>query len=218
MPEPTRTLIVEDEVLFGELLRHSLSEVPGLDVLGVVRDGPTAVLRARELLPDAILMDVALSGEMDGIEAALQIKKERSEIGIVFLSAHDEPHYVSRLPLGETTGWSYLVKQTLPDIGTLIHAIDASVNGMVTLDPAIVENLHPRRGSVVAQLSPRYRQVLELIAKGYSNAAIARQLALAEKSVETYINAIYQELDITGQPDSHARVKATLAYLDDCRG
>jgi DNA-binding NarL/FixJ family response regulator len=87
--------------------------------------------------------------------------------------------------------------------------------GMVTLDPLVLASLRPRRDSTVARLAPRQQEVLELIAQGYNNTAIAQRLTLAEKSVETYINAIYQGLGLSGEPEIHARVKATLAYLEE---
>ena len=152
---------------------------------------------------------------MDGIEAALKIKEARPETGIVILSAHNDRRYVTSLPLSESPGWAYLLKQTLPDLDTLMRAILGSVNGMVVLDPAVVESLRPRRDSTTSKLTPRQQQVLELIAQGYNNTGIAQSLALTEKSVETYINSIYQVLQVSGGQGVHSRVKATLIYLQD---
>jgi DNA-binding NarL/FixJ family response regulator len=213
--EPATVLIVEDEALFGELLRRTLAAEPGLEVLGVAQDGETAVRLAREARPDAVLVDIELPGEMDGIEAALRIKGERPETGIVILSNHRDRRYITSLPLEESPGWSYLLKQTVPDLATVVRAIQESMRGMIMLDPALVASLRPRRGSAVERLTPRQQGVLELIAQGYNNAAIAELLILAEKSVETYINAIYQELGLSREPDIHARVKATLFYLQE---
>ncbi|MBI4186757.1 MAG: response regulator transcription factor [Chloroflexi bacterium] len=211
----TKVLIVEDEPLFSELLRHILAAEPGLEVIGAARDGEAAIRLARQLTPDVVLMDIELVGELDGIEAAQRIKRERPQTGIVILSAHAERRYITSLPLAESPGWSYLLKQTVPDIATLVRAIQGSISGMVMLDPAVMAGLRPRQGSSVAKLTPRQQEVLELIAQGHNNAAIAQQLTLTEKSVETYINAIYQELNLSGEPDIHARVKATLVYLRD---
>ncbi len=213
--ETTRILIVEDEALFSELLRRTLSAEPGLEIVGVAGDGETAVRLAGETRPDAVLMDIELPGELDGIDAALRIKRERPQTGIVILSAHKDWRYVTSLPLEESWGWSYLLKQTVPDMDTVVRAIQGSIRGMVVLDPAVVASLKPRRGSAVARLTPRQREVLELIAQGYNNAGIAQRLYLAEKSVESYINAIYQELQLSGEQDVNARVKATLLYLQD---
>lgn len=213
--ETTRVVIVEDQPLFRELLRRTLSAEMGLEVVGVAEDGETAVRLARETKPDVVLMDIELSGKMDGIEAALQIKEERQQTGVVILSVHSDKRYVTSLPLEDSKGWGYLLKQTVPDLATLVRAIEGSRMGLVVLDPAMVRSLRPRQGSALARLTPRQQEVLELIAQGYNNAAIAGRLRLSEKSVETYINAIYQELHVSGEPDVHARVKATLAYLQE---
>ena len=86
---------------------------------------------------------------------------------------------------------------------------------MVVLDPAVVESLRPRRDSTTSKLTPRQQQVLELIAQGYNNTGIAQSLTLTEKSVETYINSIYQVLQVSGGQGVHSGVKATLIYLQD---
>ena len=216
--ETTRVLIVEDEALCREMLSRTLAAEPGLEVVGVATEGKEAVRLAAELIPDAVIMDIALPGGMDGIDAALQIKAQRKETGIVILSVHKDRRYVSSLPLSESPGWAYLLKQTVPDLSSVMRAIQGSVDGLVVLDPAVVETLQPRRGSAAARLTPRHRQVLELIAQGYNNTAIAQKLSLTEKSVETYINSIYQVLQIPGEEGVHARVKATLVYLEDSLG
>ncbi len=211
--ETTRVVIVDDEALFRELLRRTLSAEPGLEVVGVAGDGETAIRLAKEASPDVVLMDIELPGEMDGIEAALRIKKEMPQTGIVILSAHSDRRYVTSLPLEDSQGWAYLLKQTAPDLAAVVRAIEGSKAGMVVLDPAVVASLRPRQGSTVAGLTPRQQEVLELLAQGYSNAAIAQRLTLSQKSVETYINAIYQALHLSNEPETHARVKATILYL-----
>jgi len=213
--DKTRILIVDDEPLFRELLRHTLSAERELQVVGVAEDGETAIRLAAELSPDVVLMDIELGGGMDGIEAALYIKKERPHMGIVILSGHSDRRYVTSLPLEESQGWAYLLKHTVPDLAAVIRAIEGSKAGMVVLDPAVVANLSPRQGSVIATLTPRQQEVLGLLAQGHSNAAIAQQLMLSEKSIETYINAIYQGLQLSNEPEIHARVKATLLYLEN---
>ena len=112
--DPTRVLIVDDEALFNELLSRTLSADPGLEVVGVATDGVSAVRLAGELGPDAVVMDIGLPGELDGIEATLQIKSARPQTGIVILSAHKDRRYVTSLPLEENPGWSYLLEQSGP--------------------------------------------------------------------------------------------------------
>lgn len=215
--EKTRLIVVDDEALFREMLVRTLSAEPGLEVVGVAGDGETAVSLAREKRPDVVLMDIELPGEIDGITAALEIKREMPKTGVVILSVHSERRYVMSLPLDDIQGWGYLLKQTVPDLATIVRTIEGSKAGMVVLDPAVVAGLRPKQGSAVARLNPRHQEVLELLAQGYSNAAIALQLRLSRKSVETYINAIYQELHLSHEPDIHARVKATLIYMESSK-
>lgn len=215
--QTTRLIVVDDEPLFRELLCQTLSAEAGLQVVGVAGDGETAIRLAKQEKPDVVIMDIELPGKLDGIEAALQIKKERPQTGIVILSVHSERRYVTSLPLETMQGWAYLLKQTAPDLATVVRAIQGSKAGMVVLDPAVVSNLRPKQGSALARLNPRHQEVLELLAQGYSNAAIAQLLNLSRKSVETYINAIYQELHLSHEQGIHARVKATLLYLEGSR-
>ena len=210
-----KVLIVEDERLFGELLCHTLSREPSIEVVDVVADGETAVALAATVHPDAVLMDVELQGTMDGITAALEIKKERKETGIVILSAHHNRRYLASLPLNTNPGWSYLLKQSVPNVATLVRAIQGSVTGMVVLDPQVVSLLTPNAGSKIAGLSRRQQDVLELIAQGYNNSEIASRLVLREKSVETYINTIYRELELPTENGVNPRVRATILFLDE---
>ena len=136
--ETTRIVVVDDEALFRELLVRTLSAEPGLEVVGQADDGETAVILSREQRPDVVLMDIELPGDMDGIEAALQIKNESPETGVVILSAHSERRYVTSLPLEDIQGWAYLLKQTVPDLATIVRAIQGSKPGMVVLDPAVL--------------------------------------------------------------------------------
>ncbi len=211
--ETTRVLIVDDQAFFTEMLQRTLSTEAEVEVVGVAHDAQTAIRLAKEATPDVVLMDIELPGDLDGIEAGILIKEEKPETGIVILSSHKDQEYVNSLPLEGASGWSYLLKQSLPDLATLVRAIQGSKLGMVVLDPAVVASLRPKQGSSLVRLTPRQKEVLELIAQGYTNAAIGERLVLSEKSVETYIHTIYQQLEISGEQEMHTRVKATLIYL-----
>lgn len=214
----TRVIVVEDEPLFKELLGITLSREAGLEVVGEIEDGEGAVRLVEELRPDAVLMDVELAGKLNGVEAAMKIKERHPDVGVVILSNHTAQSQLKQIPFSESSGWGYLLKQSAPNLETVVRAIEGAIRGMVILDPAVVIDLRPRQGSPITLLSPRQREVLELIAQGYSNAGIAERLFLKEKSVETYINAIYQALGVSGERDVHARVQATLQYLEHSRG
>ena len=213
--QTARILIVEDEPLFRELLENTLGRQTGVEIIGSAVDGATAVQMARERAPDAVIMDVEIAGDIDDIKAALRIKDLRPETGIVILSSHRDRRYVTSLPVEQGAGWAYLLKQSVPDVATLVRAIYGSISGMLVLDSTLVRSLSPREGSALDRLTARQRQVLQLVAQGNSNASVAGELGLAEKSVEIYINAIYQELGLSHEPGINPRVQATLAYLED---
>ena len=218
MPEKKiKVAVVEDEALFCEMLVGALSRQTGMEVMATAEKAEQAIAIARDAAPDVVVMDIELAGEMDGIEAALAIKKENPGIGIVILSSHDDPRYLTSLPLRESEGWAYLLKQTVRNLSTVVLAIEGCARGMVVMDPSLMAKLSPREGSVVDRLTPRQQEVLRLLAEGLSNAAIARELALEEKSIEGYTNVIYQHLSLSGEPEINMRVKAALAFLKSSR-
>ena len=145
-------------------------------------------------------MDIELGGPPNGIDAALEIKEQHPDIGIVILSSHRERKYTSQVLLGETSGWSYLLKQSVKEIDTLARAIHGAASGLVVMDPAVINSVKPRKDSAIGALTPREQEVLDVMSQGYSNGAIADKLVLNVKSVENYINAIYQELSIEHGP------------------
>lgn len=213
--DTTRVLVVDDQEFFTEMLTTTLSSKTDIEVVGVAHDGPSAVRLALKYLPDAVLMDIELGGSMNGIEAASAIKDALPDTGIVILSMHNDRRYVTNLLQRDSPSWSYLLKQSLPNVETLVRAISGSIIGWPVVDPAVMANLSPREGSPVSRLSPRLSELLQCIAQGYNNAAIADIMGITERSVEAYTSNVYRELDITGEQDIHARVTATLLYLQD---
>ena len=210
-----RLLVVEDEALFRDLLVSTLDEEPDLEIVGQADSGQRAIDLAARLEPDVILMDIEMPGQYDGIDAGLEIRKARPETGIVLLSSHRDRRYFTSLPADQQAGWSYLLKQSVGDIDTVIRAIRGSAAGMVVLDPVLIGEMRPKPESALSRLTPRQHDVIELIAQGYSNSAIADELSLTERSVETYVSIIYQELGVSGERETHARVKATLIALEE---
>jgi DNA-binding NarL/FixJ family response regulator len=210
-------LIVEDQPLFRDLLRKSLENQPNLKVLDAVADGETAVSRAHKLKPDVVLMDIDLGKGLNGLQAGMRIRAENPKTGIVVLSMHQEKELLSVVPMEQRSGWSYLLKQSVSDLSALTRAIEGSASGLVVLDPDLITALHPNPKSRLAGMNARQREVLELMAQGYDNGAIAAKINVAEKSVENYINAIYQQLGVSGEEDVHPRMKAVLLYLEQSR-
>lgn len=209
----TRTLIVEDEGLMRDLLRSSLDQCSELDVVGCAADGPSGVNMANDLKAEVVLMDIELGSEPNGIEAGRSIRESNPTAGIVLLSSHKDRQYLDAVPLAEAQGWSYLTKQSISNLNVLTRAIEGAAAGLNVVDPVIVQSLRPRSSSILASLSPRQLETLKLIAEGYSDTGIAQQLVLREKSVENYINTLYQQLQITRNDPIHRRVTATLIYL-----
>ena len=210
-----KLLIVEDEGLFRDMLKITLSAIPNMEVVGAVSDGSAAVQSAGELAPDVILMDIELGSEPNGIDAGRAIREEHPDIGIIILSAHKEREYVNLIASEEFFGWSYVLKQTVTDAEALVRAIEGAASGLVVMDPGVVNSMKPRKGSLTAGLTPRQQEVLAMMAQGYNNAAIAERLVLGTKSVENYINAIYQELALGHNGPLHPRVQAVLSYVRD---
>lgn len=210
-----KVLIVEDEGLFRDMMKIALSSFADIDVVGAVATGDAALRACQEFRPDVVLMDIDLGSEPNGIETGRQIRDLVPNTGIVILSGHKDKEYISSLSLDEAAGWSYLLKQSVGDTPALGRAIEGSAAGFVVLDPDVVNGLRPRKGSLTARLTPRQQEVLTLMAQGYNNATIAEKLVLGNKSVENYINAIYQELGLTHNDTTHPRVSAVLSYLQD---
>ena len=210
-----RILIVEDEGLFRDMLKISLGSLTNLEVVGAVSDGSAAVEVAARLLPDVVLMDIELGCDPNGIAAGRAIKEEQPGIGIIILSAHKEREYLNMMAAQELSGWSYLLKQSVTDAEALMRAIEGAASGLVVMDPFVVHNMRPRQGSLTAGLTPRQQEVLAMMAQGFNNSAIAEQLVLGTKSVENYINAIYQELSLNHNGPLHPRVQAVLSYIRD---
>ncbi len=210
-----RVLVVEDEALFRELLVMTLEHEPGLEIVGQAGNGREAVNLALEHAPDVVLMDIEMPGDLDGIDAGIEIRKTKPSTGIVLLSSHRDRRFFTSLPVDQQSGWSYLLKQSVGDVTTLVRAIQGSAMGMVVLDPGLIGEMRPKPESPLSRLTPRQRDVLGLLAQGYSNGAIADELSLTERSVETYVSVLYQELGVSGERETHARVKATLMALEE---
>ncbi|HLF05284.1 MAG TPA: response regulator transcription factor [Dehalococcoidia bacterium] len=211
-----KVMIVEDEGLLRDMLKISLNGIPNLEVVEAVGSGAAAVEAADRVEPDVVLMDIELGGEPNGIAAGRTIKKNHPDAGIVILSGHRERQYTNLITVDESAGWSYLLKNSVSDTGALARAIEGAASGLVVMDPAVVSSMKPRKGSVISGLTPRQQEVLQMMAQGYNNAAIADKLVLGTKSVENYINAIYQELNLNHNGPMHPRVQAVLSYIRDC--
>jgi DNA-binding NarL/FixJ family response regulator len=210
-----RLLIVEDEGLWRDMLRLALSTQPRMEVAGTATSKDDLQSLCASLEPDVLLLDMRLDGDEQALAAVHSIKARWPRTGVVVLTEESDLQYLSTNPPPNTPGWSYIIKQSLPDATGLVRAIEAAAAGLVVLDPAILSGRNDARGPRLGRLTPRQMDVLHLMAKGYSNAAIGRALVLEEKSVENHINAIFSQIIAGRDPSIHPRVRAVITYLQE---
>ena len=213
-----KVLVVEDEVLYRQMLVTQLSAFDDVEVVGEAPSGQEAIELAEELSPEVVLMDIQLQDEINGIEAGQNIMTAAPTTGIVLLSMHADKQ-VLEATLGEgSSGWSYLLKTNVRDADTLARAIRGSAWGMVVVDPELTEGLQAREDTPLGRLTNEQLKLLELVAQGYTDAAIASKLRYgAVSAVGQHLTAIYEALDITSDGDVNPRVKAVVTYLEQTR-
>ena len=216
---PIRTVVAEDNLLIREGVRSLLSADEAIDLVGVFEDLPGVEAGIAALSPDVVVTDIRMppGGSDEGLRLAAQLRTDRPNVGVVVLSQYAEPEYALALLEEGAGGRAYLLKERLFDAGELVRAVTAVANGGSTIDPKVVEVLVRARrgktGSSLGQLTIREREVLEQVAQGWSNAAVARELFVSERAVEKRINMIFSKLGLSEERDVNRRVKATLLYL-----
>ena len=213
--------IADDHYLVREGVRQLL-ELGG-EVQVVAGVGTAVELQAalRRESVDAVVTDIRMppNHHTEGIDAAHAIRAAHPQVGVVVLSAHAEPTYAMELFRDGTAGLAYLLKDRVGDRAELLRAIRATVAGDSVIDPLVVEAMLSQNGrkqrSALDRLTPREREVLELMAAGRSNAAIAQSLYLSLSAVEKNITAIFGKLGLVEEGVNHRRVAAVLAFLAD---
>jgi DNA-binding NarL/FixJ family response regulator len=212
---PIRVVLAEDNVLLREGVA-GLLERAGFEVVGQAGDADRLIALVRTQRPDLVVVDIRMppGHSTEGLAAALTIRKEFPEIGIVVLSAfvHAE-HAVELLSSGQGIG--YLLKDRVEDVTEFVQSLQRVADGGMVIDPALVQDLVRSRQDhdPFGALSAREREVLALMAEGRSNAGIARQIWVAESTVEKHVHSILGKLDLPESADDHRRVLAVLAYL-----
>jgi DNA-binding NarL/FixJ family response regulator len=211
-----RVVIADDSALLREGLARLLVEA-GMDVVATVADGDALVKAAAEHGPDVAIIDIRMPPTFthEGVQAATRIRASQPAVAILLLSQSIETRYALELARTNPTAFGYLLKDRVVDVETLIDAVQRVATGGTVLDPDIVAHFLGRQGARdrLAQLTDRERQVLALMAEGRSNRAIARDLVLTEKTVETHIASIFSRLGLFPEPDDHHRVLAVRAWL-----
>ena len=212
----TRVVLADDDVLLREGLA-SLLERAHFVVVGQAGDGAGLLALVREQAPDLVLVDIRMppTHSTEGLQAAVTIREEFPEIGIVVLSAHVEVEYAMELvATGQRSG--YLLKSRVTDVEEFIATLERIARGGSVVDPAIVRELvaAQRVNDPLDELTAREREVLALMAEGRSNAGIARQLWVTEGTVEKHVRSILAKLRLPETADDHRRVLAVVTFLE----
>lgn len=211
-------IIVEDEQLFREMLEISLSTDPEIHIQASYSNASDVLADVGGLSFDAAILDIQIEGDMNGHELGMQLRRLRPEVGIVLLSNFLEHAFIHAMRRGLTSGWSYLLKDSVADLATLQRAVKGAVRGDVVIDSRITPLLQARKESSIARLTDRERQILGLIAEGYSNRAISERTKITVKSVENTINRLFHKLGLDNHDGSiQPRVAAVLRYLRETR-
>jgi DNA-binding NarL/FixJ family response regulator len=210
-----RVVIAEDSVLMREGLARVLTE-GGCEVVAQAGDAPSLLKAVRNWRPDVAVVDVRMppTQTREGAEAAQQIRENHPDVAVLLLSHVVEATYALRLFQERAEGFGYLLKDRVLEIDDFLDAVRRVAKGGTAVDPEVVAQLMGRRsGNALADLSPREREVLELMAEGLSNGGICRRLFLSPKTVETHVNSIFTKLRLAPAPDDHRRVLAVLTYM-----
>jgi len=211
-----RVVLADDSGLLREGLARLLQE-SGVEVLAAVADADAlheAVLRTR---PDVAIIDIRMppTYTQEGAVAAIELRRQLPELGVLLLSQAVETHYASQLLDRHSERFGYLLKDRVLDVETLTGALRTIAAGGTVLDPEIVRHLMRREsaGDPLAALTDREREVIALMAEGRSNSAISERLVVSPKTVESHIARIFSKLGLHGAEDDHRRVLAVLAAL-----
>jgi DNA-binding NarL/FixJ family response regulator len=212
-----RVVIAEDLALLREGVVALLRDA-GIDVVAQAEDGDGLLRIVAGHKPDLAIVDVRLPPTFtdEGLRAALEARRRQPGLGVLVLSQYVEPVYTSELLASPGEGGiGYLLKERVGDVRGFVDAVERVAAGGTALDRAVVAELVQGRdgGDAFAELTPREREVMELMAEGKTNAGIARAMVVQPGAVEKHISSIFSKLDLPATDDDHRRVLAVLAYL-----
>ena len=209
-------MLAEDSVLLREGVARLLTE-EGFEVVGQVDNADDLVRRVGFSKPDVAVVDIRMppTHTDEGLRAAKQIRERFPQVGVLVLSQYAEPDYALELLAESSEGVGYLLKDRVADVEEFCSAVRRVGQGGSALDPAVVSQLvgRRRRDDPLAELTPRERDVLELMAEGRSNTGIAERLVVTERAVEKHVTSIFQKLGLPQAGEDHRRVLAVLTYL-----
>ena len=211
-----RVVVADDSVLLREGVVRLLEE-NGFDVVAQAGDAEDLIRKVRAHKPDVAVVDIRMppTNTDDGLRAALEIRAELPDTGVLVLSQYVEEGYALDL-VGESAGGvGYLLKDRVADVERFVDSVRRVADGGSALDPEVVSQLvgRARRDDPLAELTQREREVLELMAEGRSNNAIAEHMVVTERAVEKHVTSIFGKLGLAPAPEDHRRVLAVLAFL-----
>ena len=213
---PVRVVLADDSVLLREGVARLLDEV-GFDVVAQSGTADDLLRHVAMHKPDVAVVDIRMPPTQtdEGLRAAKQIRETHPETGVLVLSQYVEPGYAMDLLSETAEGLGYLLKDRVADVDEFAAAVRRVAEGGSALDPSVVSELvgRRRRDDPLADLSPREREVLELMAEGRSNQAIAERLFVTLRAVEKHVTSIFVKLRLTATAEDHRRVLAVLALL-----
>jgi DNA-binding NarL/FixJ family response regulator len=211
-----RVVIADDSVLLREGVARLLEE-GGFEVVAQAGDADDLMRKVAAHKPDVAVVDVRMppTNTDDGLRAAHRIREEFPGTGVLVLSQYVEEGYAMELLSDSAEGVGYLLKDRVADIDRFTDSVRRVAQGGSALDPEVVAQLLGRRRQEdpLEALTPREREVLEHMAEGRSNNAIAEQLVITERAVEKHVTSIFGKLRLTPAPEDHRRVLAVLTYL-----
>jgi DNA-binding NarL/FixJ family response regulator len=209
-------MLADDAVLFREGMARILAEA-GFTVVGQVGDGPRLLDLVRADPPDVAVIDLRMppAYAAEGIDTAAAIRAIAPGVGLMLLSQYVEVHHALRLMTEFTGAVGYLLKDRVSDLAAFGTDVRKVADGQTVIDPELVARLFARRRErdPLAGLTERERAVLALMAQGRSNAAVAAELHLAVKTVETHVTSIFAKLGLAQDDREHRRVLAVLKFL-----
>jgi DNA-binding NarL/FixJ family response regulator len=211
-----RVAIAEDSVLLREGLERLLSE-NGLEVVGSCETVDDLLLKVQNYAPDVAIIDIRLppTHNDEGLRGALEIRARHPAVGVLVLSQYVELGLAMKLLADSAEGAGYLLKDRISDVKEFISAVQRVATGGSAIDPIIVSTLLSKRRSEdpLVELTPREREVLELMAEGRSNQGIADKLVITLRAVEKYVSSIFSKLGLPSSGSESRRVLAVLLYL-----
>jgi DNA-binding NarL/FixJ family response regulator/class 3 adenylate cyclase len=214
--KPLRVVLADDSVLLREGVALLLGDA-GFEVVGQSGTADDLLLKVRSYAPDVAVVDIRMPPTQtdEGLRAAQEIRATHPDVGVLVLSQHVEPAYAMELLAESAEGVGYLLKDRVADIDEFAAAVRRVAEGGSALDPALVTQLVGRRrtSDPIDDLTPREREVLELMAEGRSNQAIGERLFITPRAVEKHITNIFGKLRLPPAPEDHRRVLAVLAFL-----